>query len=476
MNKRETRTAVLVVDDEKASCEMLRITLGEDFVVHTATSGAKGLAILESYPDIGVAIVDQRMPGMTGSEFFAQTVEPYPHLVRILLTGYTDMESLVAAVNDGRLFRYLTKPWNVEEMLGIVQQAARVNRLAVDNERLRGELREANARLRRENAHLRREAKGRYRFSGIIGSSPELHHCLELVERVAPSDVSVLIGGETGTGKELFARAIHYNGPRADKAFVPENCGAIAPELLTSELFGHKKGAFTSASEDREGLFEVANGGTIFLDEIGDCPADLQVRLLRVLDQGEIRRVGDSRPRKVDVRVIAASNKDLEAEVEAGRFRADLFYRLAAFRIDLPPLRERGDDVRILAEHFLRCCAEQRGLPVSSFTPAAHDALAEYAFPGNVRELQHEVERACLLVDPGEEIDVEHLSPKVARGAGTRTAQSVGRTLRDRVEHMEAAMIREALERNESNQSRTAEELGLSRRGLINKLDRYGLK
>jgi two-component system response regulator HupR/HoxA len=465
---------ILVVDDEPASVNLLRITLGMEYTVHTATDGSTALGLLAAQPDIAVAIVDQRMPGMTGTEFIQQTIEPYPHLVRIILTGYTDIESLIQAINAGRVYRYLTKPWNRDELLATVRQGLEVHRLSRENLRLQEELREANDRLRVENTLLKREAKGRYRFDELVGTSPTLQKMLGLVERVVASDTTVLITGETGTGKELVARAIHYNGPRAERQFVSENCGAIAPDLLTSELFGHSKGAFTGAVEDREGMFEVADGGTLFLDEIGDCPPDLQTRLLRVLDQGEIRRVGDSRPIKIDVRIIAATHHDLERDVAEGRFRKDLFYRLSVFTVRTPPLRDRREDIPQLAQHFLDRLS-RTGRPTRAFTAEALALLAAYDFPGNVRELENEVERAYTLADTDAYITPDLLSDKFA--ALTPSASAAGESsLRAAVERVEAQLIRDALDRNGGNQTRSAIELGLSRRALIDKLQKYRLR
>jgi two-component system response regulator HupR/HoxA len=466
---------VLVVDDEPASVSLLRITLGMDYTVHVATDGDAALRILGERPEIAVAIIDQRMPGMTGTELIQRTIEPYPNLVRIILTGYTDIESLIQAINAGRVYRYLTKPWNRDELLATVRQGMEVHRLATDNVRLQRELEAANARLRIENAQLKREARGRYRFEELIGNSTALHDTLALVERVVAADTTVLITGETGTGKELIARAIHYNGPRAERPFVSENCGAIAPDLLTSELFGHKRGAFTGAGEDREGLFETAHGGTLFLDEIGDCPADLQTRLLRVLDQGEIRRVGDNTPRRVDVRILAATHHDLEHDAGAGTFRKDLLYRLSVFTIRVPPLRERKEDIPLLVQHFAAQLAARTGKAVSGCTAETIDLLAAYDFPGNVRELENEIERAFTLAEPGAYITADLLSSKFAELKPVRPAVGNG-SLRTAVERYEAQLIREALERNGGNQTRTATELALSRRGLIDKLQKYGIR
>ncbi len=468
------RQAILVVDDEPASVDLLRITLGMDHQVYTATDGPAALTLLAEHPDVALAIIDQRMPGMSGTELIQKTIEPYPHLVRIILTGFTDVGSLIEAINAGRVYRYLTKPWNKDELLATVRQGLEVHRLAMENLQLQEELRAANARLRIENVQLKREVKGRYRFEEIIGSSPALQKMLDLVEHIVATDTTILITGETGTGKELIARAIHYNGPRGDKPFVTENCAALAPELLTSELFGHKRGAFTGATEDRQGLFEVANSGTLFLDEIGDCPPDLQMRLLRVLDQGEIRRVGDSKPIKVDVRVIAATHHNLEQDVRAGRFRKDLFYRLSVFTVSLPPLRERKEDIPVLAQHFLNRLAHATGRTVRGFTPEALAQLSAYDFPGNIRELENEVERAFAMADTDGYIAPSLLSEKF--GGLIPDPPATGGFLRAAVERFEVQLIREALDRNSGNQTRTASDLGLSRRALIDKLQKYGIR
>jgi two-component system, NtrC family, response regulator HupR/HoxA len=465
--------AILVVDDEAASVSLLRITLGVHYTVHTATDGATALDVLGRHPEIALAIVDQRMPGMTGTEFIQRTIEPYPSLIRIILTGYTDTQSLIDAINAGRVYRYLTKPWSKEDLLVAVRQGLEVHRLGMDNVRLQEELRAANERLRVENARLKREVKGRYRFAEIVGASPALERTLALVERVADGDTTVLVTGETGTGKELVARAIHYNGPRADKAFISVNCADFGAEMLGSELFGHKRGSFTGAIEDRQGLFKAADGGTIFLDEIGDCPESVQTRLLRVLDQGEIRRVGDDRPMHVDVRVVAATNRDLAADVQAGRFRKDLFFRLNVVNVRLPPLRERRDDIPLLAEHFLAQLTEAKGKRVLGFTPETLGVLCTHPFDGNVRELANIVQRAYALADPDSYVTPDLLPDGLA--VDLAPAEEGG-GLRATIERFEAQLIRDALSRNDGNQTRTATELGFSRRGLIDKLQRYGIR
>jgi len=478
MSRDADAPAVLVVDDEQASVDLLRITLGLDHRVFTATDGPTALRLLSEHPEIAVAIIDQRMPGMTGTELIQRSSGPYPDLVRIILTGYTDVESLIDAINAGRVYRYLTKPWHKDELVATVRQGLEVHRLAQDNRRLQAELHAANERLRAENVHLKREARGRHRFQDIIGSSTALRDTLQMVERVVAADCNVLILGETGTGKELVARAIHYNGPRADKPFVSENCGAIAPDLLASELFGHRRGAFTGATDDRKGLFEAAHGGSIFLDEIGDCPADLQTKLLRVLDQSEIRRVGENKPVSVDTRVIAATHHDLEQDVAAGTFRKDLFYRLSVVTITLPPLRDRKDDIPLLVEAFLGRLAREKGRRVRGLTPATLEALAAYDFPGNVRELENEIERAVTLVDDDGYVTPDLLSPKFGAvlASPDGTGSATNGSLRQTVERYETQLIRDALGRNDGNQTRTAAELGLSRRAFIDKLQKYGIR
>jgi len=477
MNMSDPSPAILVLDDEPSSVNLLRITLGMDYQVHTATDGPTALEILAQHPDIAVALIDQRMPGMTGTEFIQQTIDPYPHLVRIILTGYTDVDSLIEAINAGSVYRYITKPWNKDELLMTVRQGAEVHRLAIDNIRLQEELREANALLRRENADLRREVRGHFAFEEILGRSPALRRVLDLVAKAVDSDATVLITGATGTGKELIARALHFNGPRSGEPFLSVNCADFTPELLGSELFGHKKGAFTGATDERQGLFRAADGGTVFLDEIGDCPDTVQTRLLRFLDQGEIRRVGDDRPSRVDVRVIAATNRDIQADVKEGKFRKDLFFRLNVFTVHLPPLSERLEDVPILAEHFLDRFQATGRKRVGRLTPETIAALRGHTFDGNIRELENIVERAYTLADPGADLTPD-LLPEAISGmlpATLEGAEANGK-LRGALEQFEAQLIREGLQQHAGNQTRTAEALGISRRALIDKLQKYGIR
>ena len=465
--------AVLIVDDEAASVNVLRITLARQYQVYTAGGGEEALALLQEHPEIAIAIIDQRMPGMSGTDLIRRTVEPYPNLIRIILTGYTDIDSLIEAINAGQVYRYLTKPWNKEELLSVVRQGLEVHQLAADNLRLQEELRVAYQRLRIDYAQLKQEVRTRGPFDEILGTSRAIQQCVELARHAAANDCNVLILGETGTGKELIARAIHYGGARADQPFVTENCAAIAPDLLTSELFGHRRGSFTGASEDRVGLFEVADRGTLFLDEIGDCPAELQVRLLRVLDQGEIRRVGENRARAVDVRVLAATHHALDKDVRTGTFREDLFYRLNVLTIRVPPLRERSEDIPMLVQSFLDRFNAKKGKTVSGISQEALASLQAYRFPGNIRELENEIERAHALTPAGEVILPQAFSPRLQAEADSPGS---GGLLQDLLQTYEANLIRETLDRCGGNQTRAATMLGISRGGLIQKLNRLGIR
>ena len=343
---------ILIVDDEPAILESLELTLGSDYRVFTALRGEDGLAILDR-EDVALIISDQVLPGVSGVEFLEKAMERNPSAIRMLLTGYTDIGSLVRGINEGRIYRYIQKPWEPDEVRLNVKRALEAYELATENIQLAAALSEANVRLRAENLSLRREVERRYAFDQIIGSSPAMNQVFEVMQKVAETDATVLITGETGTGKDLVARAIHYAGSRKGQRFVAQNCAALPDTLLESELFGHKRGSFTGAHADKQGLFELAHRGTIFLDEVGETHPGMQVRLLRVLQDGEIRSLGSSETRRVDVRIIAATNRDLRKDVESGRFREDLFYRLRVIELHLPPLRERRSDIPPLAHHFL---------------------------------------------------------------------------------------------------------------------------
>jgi len=459
---------ILVVDDEPDILASFEFSYGDEFTVLKATGGVKALEILAS-DDVGVIVADQRMPGMDGAEFLERSMEIRPDAIRIVLTGYTDVDALVRTVNRSRIYRYLSKPWDDEEMRSALARAVELCHLTRENARLVEELRRANERLAAENAYLRdaRPDAGR-----IVGDSPPMREVMALVAKVAPAPTTVLLEGETGTGKELVARAIHAASPRKERLFVAVNCAALSEGILESELFGHRKGAFTGALADKKGLFEVADGGTLFLDEISETSQSLQAKLLRVLQEGEIRPVGDTRDRKVDVRIIAATNRKIDEELKAGRFREDLFYRLKVFPIRLPPLRDRMEDLPALASHLVRRLAAQVGKDARDPTPEALAALQRYAFPGNVRELENELERAILLAEPGAPITEDLLSDHVTSTPVPGAPPSV---LQSRTDGFEREQILDAIERAGGVKTKAAEALGITYRGLLKKMRRLGL-
>ena len=464
----ETAAAtVLVVDDEPRVLDALEAILAADFRVLRAASGEAALEILKA-EDVAVIVTDYRMPGMTGVELLRRSQEQAPEAVRIILTAYTDVDSLMEAINTGRIYHFVSKPWEPNDLVVIVRRAAERYALGRENARLRDELEVAYNAVRRDLAAARARPLG---FDTLIGAHGGLRAVTELAAKVLDSETTVLLTGETGTGKELFARLIHDNGPRRSKPFIAQNCGALPESLLESELFGHARGAFTGATADRRGLFEEAHGGTIFLDEVGEMSPAMQLRLLRVLQEGELRRVGETATRRVDVRVIAATNAELETQAAASTFRKDLFYRLNVFPIHLPPLRERTGDIPALAEHFLTVYRARARRAVPSISPEAMARLRAYPFPGNVRELENEIERAVALANPGEAITPEHLSERVR---AHRPVADTPSTLNDAIEHLKRRMIDDAL-RECGSKTRAAERLGLTRQSLQQMLRRRSI-
>lgn len=473
---------VLIVDDEVRSLETLQRILIDDFDVKTAPTVEEAENILET-EWVQIILCDQRMPDKTGVEFLKQVREQWPDVVRMIISGYTDSEDIIDAVNEAGIYQYITKPWHPEQLALTLRNAAELFKLNRQNELLSIELKLSPRKLEEAMAKKRQTLRNAYGDDDGIVRSPEsaMNDVCKKIRQVAPYDISVLLAGESGTGKELAARALHYNSLRWEQPFVVENCGALPDELLESELFGYKKGAFTGAIEDRTGLFERADGGTVFLDEIGEISPAFQVKLLRVLQEGEIRPLGSGRTRKVDVRVIAATNRDLDAEVSAGRFREDLYYRLAAVTVRMPPLRERICDVPPLAEALLKNAVTALGKPADGLSDEAVVCMQGYGWPGNVRELQNEIQR--MLVESTETtLGAELLSSRVLRGApeGSEAESlhidTLDGTLKDKIESIEVQILRESLIRHRWNKSRAAKELGLSRVGLRSKLERYGLE
>ncbi|MCP5273171.1 MAG: sigma-54-dependent Fis family transcriptional regulator [Burkholderiaceae bacterium] len=470
---------VLLVDDEPRSLEAMRRTLEEEFDVRCAGNADEALRLLDLLP-ADVVLSDQRMPGTTGVALLQRVREQWPETVRIVVSGYSDSADLVRGINEAGIHQYVLKPWMPEHLLQVVRDAADAARQRHGIARLDTELRQGAPALRTRRAALQAQAAAAFGFERIARApgSP-LDALCATAERVARVDLSVLLTGESGTGKELVARAIHYASPRAEGPFVVENCAAIPDTLLESELFGHKRGAFTGAVDDHVGLIARAHGGTLFLDEIGETSPAFQVKLLRVLQEGELRPVGSVRAVPVDVRIVAATHRDLEADVRAGRFREDLYYRLAGMTLQLPPLRERAGDIAPIAERLLALVGAELGRPGLRFADGALAALLGHAWPGNIRELRNEIARAVALADD-ELIDAGLFSPRVRLGAAARVPQGRATlpatgTLAERLDAVEAGILRDTLERHRWNKTRAAQELALSRVGLRAKLARHGM-
>ncbi len=471
-----TPLSVLVIDDEQRSLETLRRTLEDHFTIFTAASAEEGMTVMEG-EFVQIVLSDQRMPGTSGVEFLRNVRTRWPNTVRLILSGHTEAEDIIAGINEAGIWQYLLKPWHPDQLLLTLQSAAELWRLQQENQRLTLELRASPETLSLRVANLRQKAKNQAGFDRLTRApdSP-LNQVCALAEKIAGHDLSVLITGESGTGKELLARAIHYASARADQPFVVENCGAMPDTLLESELFGHKRGAFTGATESRIGLFQQADGGTLFLDEIGETSPAFQVKLLRALQEGEVRPVGSPRPVAVDVRVIAATNRNLEADVASGRFREDLYYRVAGITLYLPALRERPQDIGPIVTEMLGKSA----LKGRQMSREAMNCLAEHGWPGNVRELQNEVRRALALGD-SPLLGAELLSPRVRQPAKlpvdvTAATDTESGLLKHQLERVEAQLIREAMKRYKGNKTHVADELGLTRVGLRMKLMRLGLE
>jgi len=476
------RPALLVVDDEPRSVEVIARVLDEEFDVFTALDADEARRILEA-EWIQVIFCDQRMPGTSGVALLTEVRERWPDILRIIVTGYSEPEDIIGAINAAGIYQFIPKPWHPDQLLLAARNAAHLFQLQREHERLNLEMKltatTAEARLLAQRERVAQT----FHFDTLIRApgSPLSLTCTRAAQ-VATFDVPVLIHGETGTGKELIARAIHYSSLRSDRPFFAVNCGAIPDELLESELFGHKKGAFTGAHVTRIGLLDQADGGTILLDEIGDISPAFQVKLLRFLQEGEIRPVGSNESKRANVRVLAATHRELVAEVARGRFREDLYYRLSAMVLELPALRERRADIPVLAQSLLDALSAQHGKRAKGFSEEALGCMAAYEWPGNVRELQNEITRMLVLAG-GEVLGADLLSPHVLRAAAAVTARieaeginlPTSGPLKDRIERMEASILTETLVRCRWNKSRAAEELGLSRVGLRAKLDRYGI-
>jgi len=476
-----TKFPILVVDDESDNLDAFRFTFGKIFTLHLASGAEEALNLARAH-DMAVVVTDQRMPRMTGLELLRAVRDIRPDAVGIIVTAFTDVDVLIESISLGRIYRYITKPWDSKELRGILMHAVERFHLVRENRRLLDQLSQY-VRV------LSREADSAFNFGAIVGDSPPLRQVLAKVEQVAQTTATVLLRGETGTGKEMVARAIHINSPRENRPFVRVNCAALAPGVLESELFGHEKGAFTGAVARRPGRFELADGGTLFLDEVGDLPPDVQVKLLRVLQEREFERVGGVDTVKVDVRLISATHRDLERLIAEGKFREDLYYRLNVFPITMPPLRERPGDIALLVEHFMQKYAQSSGKMVSGVDPRALAALAAYPWPGNVRELENVIERAMILVS-GPTLTVADLdfgrrlgmtpSGGIPIGAaaevGSAPSGEGGRSLYRRLSEQERGEIISAVDRAQGNIAHAARSLGINRSTLYYRMRKHGLE
>jgi len=450
---------ILILDDEKNYLLVLQSVLeDEGYEVTALSSPEMGLAYLED-SEVDVVVTDMKMPGLTGQDVLEHVKKSYPHIPVLIMTAFGSIESAVEAMRIGA-FDYITKPFNNEELLLSLSKAVRY------------------AETQQENILLRQQIQEKFGPDNIVGRGKAMRQVLDMVNKAGPSRSTVLITGESGTGKELIARAIHNVSPRKDGPFITVNCMAFNPGVLESELFGHEKGSFTGAQSMRKGRFEAAHGGTLFLDEIGELTHDLQVKLLRVLQERNFERVGGTKPIEVDIRVVAATNRELSQAVAGGDFREDLYYRLNVVSVEMPPLRERREDIPHLAAFFLDKYGRENEKQFKGFSTAAMDYLTAYEWPGNVRQLQNVIER-CVVLASGEQVEADDLPPEI-RDEESQFKSAVdllpvkldlGQTL----ERIEAALVRRALVRSEFVQVKAAELLNVSKSLLQYKMKKYNL-
>jgi two-component system response regulator PilR (NtrC family) len=460
--KKKKAAKILIVDDETSMRNLFTIMLTkEGYDVDAAEDGVAAMSLVEK-KIYDLVITDIMMPKMKGTELLKMVKEVHPETVVIMITAYASTESAVEAMKEGA-YDYITKPFNVEEIKVIIGKALE------------------RGRLERDNIFLKREMDKGYSFENIIGTSPVMHKVFDLIERVSQTKTNILISGESGTGKELVARAIHNKSQRRNRPFVVINCGGIPENLLESDLFGHVKGSFTGAISHKEGLFEVADTGTLFLDEVGELTAPIQVKLLRSIQERTFKRVGGTEDISVNVRIIAATNKDLEHEVIDGKFREDLYWRLKVIEMRLPPLRERKEDIALLAEHFLKKFSAEQGKEIKKISTYALEVLKDYSFPGNVRELENIIERSVAL-EHSNIVLPESLALSVYKWNGGRDRDqkppdvlTKGFSMEHYIEGLEKKLITEALMRSGGRKKDAAGILGISYWVLLRKIEKYGL-
>jgi len=451
----QNRPTILIVDDDRPQREGLQRALADRYEVLTADEAAKGYALLESRP-VDVLLTDLKMPGDDGMKLLRRASSLSNPPVSIMMTAYGSIDNAVEAMKAGA-YHYITKPVNLEELELVIERALK------------------SRRIEAENVNLHEQLDQKFGLENIVGQSPVMMQIFDIVQQVAPTRATVLIAGETGTGKELIAHALHNLSPRKNGPFVAVHAAALSSTLLESELFGHEKGAFTGAVERRVGRFELADGGTIFLDEVGEIEPAMQVKILRVLEERAFERVGGSKTINVDVRLVAATNRDLKKLVSEGKFRDDLFYRLSVVTVDLPPLRERREDIPILISAFIRQCSTDNGKPVREITQEAINTLMAYDWPGNVRELRNTIEQMVVL-SRGERLTLRDVPAAIRAGADLTKISVVRPGVTMTVEEAERQLIVQALKETGGNRTTAANRIGMSRRTLHRKLKKYGLE
>jgi len=447
---------ILIIDDEESFRHMLSVILKKErYDVETASNGEEGLQRISASP-FDQILCDIRMPQMDGMEFLSKAQKMGMDAPIIMMSAYGTVDTAIEAMKLGA-YDYISKPFKPDEIILTLRKA------------------EERERLRKENELLRKEVEKEYSFTNIISKNEKMQKIFDVIKKVAQYKSTILITGESGTGKELVARALHYNSDRSQRPFMPVNCGAIPENLLESELFGHAKGAFTDAIRTKKGLFEEADGGTLFLDEIGEMPLQLQVKLLRVLQDGEIRRVGESKSIQIDVRIVTATVKDLPKEVGEGRFREDLFYRLNVLPIHIPPLRERKEDIPLLINHFIKKYSESMSKNVVGVNPKALEVMMNYSWYGNVRELENTVERAIVLAD-GDHIELDDLPAEVRDFHDGNRLEPLAEeeySIKKASKYLETNLIKKALKKTKGNHTQAAKLLEISHRALLYKIKEF---
>jgi two-component system response regulator HupR/HoxA len=479
MSAAQEFTVYLVGGDVLADRALQR-HLAKQYAVHSVQRAADVEKQMRGRkPD--VVVCEQQLVDARGVDVLRLMRIEHPHAMRVLALQRAGRDEMVKAINDAAVYQVISPPFEPEQLALVLERALESRELSRIHRYLSRELKFADAVIRQENDSMTRALQETYHFDKLVFASDKMAEVCNTARKAATTDLPVLIEGETGTGKELLAKAIHLFSARHKQLFLAQNCGALAEDLLLSELFGHKRGSFSGAISDRLGLFVAADHGTVFLDEIANISPAVQVSLLRFLQDGEVKAIGSDRAKQTNVRIVAASNRPLRQLVEQGTFRRDLYYRLKGFEVTIPPLRDRPEDIPVLTDYLIKKYSEVFSRKIPGVASQAQQRLRAYAFPGNVRELENEIRRIVATVDNGEFVTLQHLSSDIARAraradrAPNQTVALDGQSLKDRVEQLESALVRAALEQHRWNHTRAAEELGLSRVGLSNKIKRYSI-